>query len=304
MNRQLYSSAIGLLVVVIFFFYSCNQNKTVQVSPNGFKYIHHIQNEGRKPQVGEYVFFNIKVFLDDSLFQSSFESTEQPLMKIQEPELAKLQPDPVGDVLPLMSIGDSVTVSLFLDSLPRRPPPNLEKFTTITYHIVPTDIKSEEEYLAYAEMEHKAKKEKALVVRNRLKEVAKFSEETLAEYNSRRLKDKLTSTPSGLKYIIHEEGTGEMPQAGEVIGVHYYGMLTDGTMFDNSFSRGEHISFPVGQEKVIKGWDEGLMLFKKGAKASLFIPYELAYGENGNPPTIPPMAELFFYIELLNSPEN
>ena len=69
-------------------------------------------------------------------------------------------------------------------------------------------------------------------------------------------------------------------------------------MFDNSFSRGEPFVFPLGAGQVIKGWDEGLALLPKGTKATLFIPYELGYGETGSPPSIPPRSELIFYVEV------
>jgi FKBP-type peptidyl-prolyl cis-trans isomerase len=69
-------------------------------------------------------------------------------------------------------------------------------------------------------------------------------------------------------------------------------------MFDNSFQRGQTFPFTLGQNQVIKGWDEGIALLNKGAKAFLFIPGALGYGEAGSPPVIPANAELVFYVEL------
>jgi len=83
-----------------------------------------------------------------------------------------------------------------------------------------------------------------------------------------------------------------------MVGVNYYGTLMDGTRFDDSWSRGQDFSFPVGQSQVIKGWDEGVLNFPVGTKATLFIPYALAYGEAGSPPTIPAKSDLVFYIEV------
>jgi FKBP-type peptidyl-prolyl cis-trans isomerase len=72
----------------------------------------------------------------------------------------------------------------------------------------------------------------------------------------------------------------------------------DGSMFDNSFSRGAPIDVNLGQGMVIKGWDEGIALLKKGTKATLYIPSALGYGPTGQPPVIPENADLIFYVEV------
>jgi peptidylprolyl isomerase len=107
-------------------------------------------------------------------------------------------------------------------------------------------------------------------------------------------------TDSGLRYIEIEEGTGPAPQPGDVVAVHYRGTLEDGTEFDNSYDRGEPIQFALGQGRVIPGWDEGIALMKKGGKAKLVIPPELAYGAQGAGGVIPPNATLTFEVELVN----
>ncbi len=99
--------------------------------------------------------------------------------------------------------------------------------------------------------------------------------------------------------MVLEEGTGNPTQVGKEIDVHYYGMLTNGEMFDNSFNRGSPISFPLGTGRVIPGWDEGLALMKGGDRGVLFIPSELGYGKAGSGAKIPPDSELIFYVEIL-----
>lgn len=107
------------------------------------------------------------------------------------------------------------------------------------------------------------------------------------------------TTDSGLQYIIIEEGTGERPQPGDLVSVHYVGKLADGTEFDNSYTRGQPYTFPLGQGQVIPGWDEGIALLTVGSKATLIIPPDLAYGSQGAGGVIPPDATLTFEVELV-----
>ncbi|MFK7924294.1 MAG: FKBP-type peptidyl-prolyl cis-trans isomerase [Bacteroidia bacterium] len=105
-------------------------------------------------------------------------------------------------------------------------------------------------------------------------------------------------TESGLQYKVLREGDGASPTANNVVKVHYQGSLLDETVFDSSYERGEPIEFQLN--RVIKGWTEGLQLMRVGAKYRLYIPYDLAYGENGSPPTIGGYQTLIFDVELLD----
>ncbi len=107
---------------------------------------------------------------------------------------------------------------------------------------------------------------------------------------------------TGLGIIDIEAGSGETPEAGQTLAVHYTGWLSDGTKFDSSLDGGTPFEFPLGEGQVIPGWDEGLATMQVGGKRRLIIPPELAYGEQGRP-GIPPNAELTFDIELLEIKE-
>ncbi|RZJ50206.1 MAG: peptidylprolyl isomerase [Chryseobacterium sp.] len=116
------------------------------------------------------------------------------------------------------------------------------------------------------------------------------------------LKAGMQVTESGLYYKITKKTEGKAPKAGDNISVHYAGKLTNGTEFDSSFKRGEPLEFPVGTGRVIKGWDEGILLLKEGETATLLIPPAMGYGERGAGGVIPPNAWLIFDVELVKVP--
>ncbi|HEX7158695.1 MAG TPA: FKBP-type peptidyl-prolyl cis-trans isomerase, partial [Edaphobacter sp.] len=106
-----------------------------------------------------------------------------------------------------------------------------------------------------------------------------------------------------LRYVDIVVGTGELAQQHRYYTVHYTGWLTDGTKFDSSVDRGAPITFPYGAHHVIPGWDTGFEGMRVGGKRRLFIPYQLAYGESGRPPVIPPKADLIFDVEFIGQSE-
>lgn len=113
--------------------------------------------------------------------------------------------------------------------------------------------------------------------------------------SEKETEDGVMKTESGLLYKIITKGTGEMPTAEDTVKVDYEGSLTDGTVFDSSYERGEAITFPLNG--VIPGWTEGLQLMPVGSKYELYIPSDLAYGPGGTGP-IPANAALKFVVEL------
>lgn len=107
-------------------------------------------------------------------------------------------------------------------------------------------------------------------------------------------------TPSGLRYLVRRPGTGETPQRGQLVTVHYEGRFLDGEkIFDTSANREGPFNFRVGQGAVIPGWDEGVLGMKVGEKRTLIVPYWLAYGEKGKRGHVQPHAALVLDIELL-----
>lgn len=117
-------------------------------------------------------------------------------------------------------------------------------------------------------------------------------------HNKTRAVSEVT-TASGLKYVDLVEGNGESPKPGQTITVNYRAALENGTEFNNSYKTGRPVSFRLGVGQLIAGWEEGLMTMKVGGKRKLIVPSNLAYGQMGKPPTIPPNATLIFEVELI-----
>lgn len=105
-------------------------------------------------------------------------------------------------------------------------------------------------------------------------------------------------TPSGLQYEILKEGNGEKPLPTDEVTTHYHGTLINGEVFDSSVDRGQPASFPV--KGVIQGWQEALPMMKTGSKWKLFVPADLAYGNQGAGPKIGPGTTLIFEVELIS----
>ena len=143
----------------------------------------------------------------------------------------------------------------------------------------------------FAQLQEDIQAQKKSGVAAEIEKGAKFLEEN-------KKNPEVKETASGLQYMVLQEGNGEHPTATSKVTVHYTGKLLDGTVFDSSVDRGEPITFGLNQ--VIRGWTEGLQLMTPGSKYRLFIPYNLAYGENGAGGMIPGGATLIFDVELIS----
>ncbi|MDT4849608.1 FKBP-type 22 kDa peptidyl-prolyl cis-trans isomerase [compost metagenome] len=152
-------------------------------------------------------------------------------------------------------------------------------------------LKDDELVEAFAFLQKRA--EERMVALN--EESAKAGKKFLEENGKR---EGVTTTASGLQYEVLKKAEGVQPKATDVVTVHYEGKLTDGSVFDSSVERGSPIDLPVSG--VIPGWVEGLQLMHVGEKYKLYIPSELAYGEQSPSPAIPANSVLVFELELLS----
>ncbi len=167
-------------------------------------------------------------------------------------------------------------------------PEELQKNEEVRFEIVLLDIISPAEAM---------QKKQDLEARFAIVETSVKS--AVKAYTDGSLAASLTTTPSGLKVLVLKKGNGAPVQPGGVVETMYYGCLTNGTPFDNSFQKGQPISFMIGAGQMLAGYEEGVQLLQRGGRAYFFIPAALAYGEQGYPPQIPPNSELIFYVEVL-----
>ena len=123
-------------------------------------------------------------------------------------------------------------------------------------------------------------------------------EEEALFFAENKTRDGVVTTASGLQYKIVEPGEGDSPSIDDKVTIHYMGILTNGTLFDSTYDRGEPLTYGVAQ--MISGLSEGLLLMKTGSKYVFWIPSKLAYGDQGAPPKIKPNSMLIFEVVLLS----
>lgn len=127
-------------------------------------------------------------------------------------------------------------------------------------------------------------------------------QEGIAFLRSNKIKEGVIELPEGLQYIVLKEGSGSQPALTDTVKAHYKGMLLNGKEFDNSFKRGQPFTAPL--RSLIKGWQIALPLMKEGSHWRLWIPSELAYGDQGAGADIPGGATLIFEVELISIIKN
>lgn len=289
-----------ICVVALLAGYACQQKTGRQTTKLGNEFILHTNSsEGPAAEVGMFAYIQAAIRNGDSVVYDTRTVGAPPTaVQIMPDSLGADRIGPVEDALRGLRKGDSLTVIFRIDTLDRKPP-GFEDADAIYYDISIEEVVTEGEFNARREREQAEMQAKMDAVIQREPEVLAFVAATQQSYSAGTL-DGIQSTPSGLKYVIHEEGTGPMAEPGKNAMVQYVGALADnGTVFDQSFRRGQGIPVNVGAGRVIKGWDEGLALLKEGARATFIIPAELGYGAAGTPDgSIPPDSELLFYVEL------
>ncbi len=264
-----------------------------QMTTDGYEYVVHADAEGEPAEPGEYVFFHAQIRKGDSVVYSTRVSNPQmPFLPIPMEGAPSQQGSPIETVLATMSVGDSCTLYVPVDSLPQTPP-DFAGEENMIYDIVLMEIKTQEEFMNYQQERQAAAAAATAEAKEKIDGI-------MERYRAGELDSQTQETGSGLSYVVLEAGNGPTPEAGDQVSVDYYGMLAEGgEMFDNSFSRGFPFTFTLGQGQVISGWDEGIAQLSEGSEAMLFLPSVLGYGAAGSPPSIPADADLIFYVKLV-----
>jgi FKBP-type peptidyl-prolyl cis-trans isomerase FkpA len=285
-------------------FYACDKggSSAMQTTELGNRYqLFTADGSGEKVVPGDFVYFHaaMRTEGDSTLFSTRTGGGDLPVIQAAEITATLDEIGPVEDVVRNMRIGDSAVVRVNIETFPTKPP-GMENDSVVLYDVVITEIVSEVDFTARQEVKQAGAEEKANVIRALEHERLAYAAKVVTDYRDGKLDADIKATESGLKYVIHEEGNGPQAEAGQGVIVQYIGQLAaDGSVFDQSFGRGEGIPFQLGTGRVIRGWDEGIALLKEGAKATFFIPSELGYGADGTPDgSIPADAELVFYVEL------
>ncbi len=264
----------------------------------GYKTVTHKSTGGATANIGDFVSFNLDIYDDKrELIDSSPRTEDRPVLQIMDESDIPNKANPAMALMAKIAVGDSVSLFIPKDSMPAQQAVTMTS-EFIEYVIVPTEILTQEAFdkkVADRQAQEMKLAQEAMAEAPRI--IAGI-EETLKDYLAGKKVGELKEGPDGLKIIIIEEGEGPTANDGNFVSVSYAGYLKDMSTFDDSYKRGKPYAFTLGRGSVITGWDKGLVYLNKGAKAILDIPYEMAYGAAGRPPSIPAKSPLLFYVEL------
>lgn len=270
--------------------YLKEKNITIQPQPSGIIFIESLGGKGIKIDTGVWVSVHFKVFLlEGKQLFSSYDRGEPIVFEYGK----RFDTPGVEEAIGMMKKGGKAMVivpsRLAFGETGRGgvvPP-----FATMIYELEILNVQTKAEHDKALSEEKKKAEEK--VLKNKNEEAA-----NLTKY----LKEKnITAKPtaSGIYYIEKVKGTGARAVAGKIVKVHYTGTLLNGTKFDSSRDKNQPYEFPLGQGRVIQGWDAGIVMMNVGGKATLIIPSAMAYGEQDKG-LIPPYSTLVFEVELMD----
>jgi len=295
--------------------FACNQPE-YKSSESGIQYKFLTEGEGAVPENKEFVYLNVSFKDDrDSII---FTSNNAPLQK--DSALWSSQNGALEEVVSLCKEGDSIEAKVLADDLYAKTfktqmPVTVTKGSLITINLSVDKVLSESEFMAEQKQA-------------RLEQVADYRNQNLAANDQLMQSDGATidtylaknnlsaqTSDAGLRYIILSEGNGSKPKAGDLVSVDYTGYVLDGAYFDTSREAdakmhdlynpdrpGGYIplEFQLGTGGVIHGWDEGISLLSKGAKAQLFVPSPMGYGAQQRSEEIVANSILVFDVELVD----
>lgn len=301
----MYKSSLmaGLLLSVIGLTTACNGNNQREVGElktheSGLQYEFIELGEETAPDTTKLLVLRMKAkTADDSVLFNTEEQGMPMGIPLNEPQLK----GQMSAGLKMLHKGDSVRFivpakDFYLQTANVPVPPGIDENSNLIFDIGVADVT---DAAGYDEMRkafiQKMQQEMAVKQQRQLLEDIQTIDKHLAERSI-----VADTTASGVRIQVTEKGTGEKPQAGDNIVVHYRGKLLSGEQFDASYDRNQPFTFPVGRGQVIPGWDESLMQLPKGSKATIYIPSPLAYGPQQASEVIKPNSILVFDVEVLD----
>jgi len=304
-----YKSLVIVLLSVVLFG-ACDSQKEEKTA-DGVEYILVESNNGESFEEGDFAIYSLKlVDSKDSVMLNSQEVGELPV-QINDSILSTR--GPLFSILKEMKIGDSIKTQL-----------TASQVLTEGFNQPVAEDKDEEERLTvfakalqkldtagFMEWQQQRRSEAMAKMKEDAEEQKGIDDQLIKDFLSKN-NIEAERTESGLYYMVTEAGSGEKPSAGDTVRVNYVGKLMDGTVFDSSDEEvakeaGVYneqrpygpIEIPIGKGRVIRGWDEGIMLLNEGSEATLYIPSGLAYGPRAAGAKIPANSSLIFEIELV-----
>ncbi|WP_375579899.1 FKBP-type peptidyl-prolyl cis-trans isomerase [Marivirga tractuosa] len=302
--------SLAIALVSIIFLGACNSEKQEKTA-DGVEYVLIESDNGSSFEEGDFAIYSLKLIdSKDSVMLDSKDVGELPV-QINDSILSTR--GPLFSILKELKLGDSIktklTASQVLTEGFQQPvaqdKDGAERLTVYAKAIQKLDTAGFMEWQQQKRAEAMEKMQKDAEKQKGIDD--EIIQGFLSENNIEAEK-----TESGLYYMVTEETSGEKPESGDTVRVNYVGKLLDGTVFDTSYEdvakesdvynpEREYgpIEIPIGKGRVIRGWDEGIMLLNEGSEATLYIPSGLGYGPRGSGAVIPPNSSLIFDVELV-----
>lgn len=303
---------ITLTLLLLTGMLACDSQTGTKTTPSGFDYeVITKAEDGKVPAEGEFLVINMKyVDQKDSVWVNTVEMG-RPSVVIKQDSVWKASGRPLEEMLIDAGKGDSMKITLKAQELFEggQMPPLIKAEDEFTIYLGVSEVFTEEELQVWQQEMAEEQRQQA---ERKAAEQLTTDKDILQDYFEKNNIEPQT-TESGLSYVIHSEGSGENPQPGDQVKVNYSGQILEGAYFDSSIKSvaEEHglfnpqreygpFTFTLGQGAVIKGWDEGIALLKKGGKATLYIPSPLAYGSRQRSAEIVANSILVFDVELVD----
>lgn len=283
-----------LILISILIIFCKNKDSVHRISSNGHPFEFLVDKPGQVIQLGQIAHCAMQMWVGDSLVLSSaFNGNLAPVRCIPKENIAV--DDLQHDIIAELSLGDSITCKQPMDSMSLLK----YKFTGVTEFTVVMKVEkivNEEDNEAYMQDVRKTKSDSLLAGREYTEKLKSVIQKINLNKINNQL-DSLINKPSGLSYYILENGKGEPLKPGYRIHFHLFSMLSDGSYLNSSWISETQNYVILGNHGTIEGLEEALKYLKVGDKAVLFIPYPLAYGEDGSG-YVPPKSDMVVYVEI------